>query len=83
MSDEQFNELAGRIEGVGRALMGMVAELERAGIIDGPRYCDGLEAQAEALHFSRPHLAATQRTLREMAEELDRARRHRAEGGPA
>jgi hypothetical protein len=77
MSAEEFNELAGRIEGLAIAVGFLVAELEDNGVIDGPRYCVSMQRMAGKLSFDRPHLVATQRTLRELASSIDQARNQR------
>ncbi|HYE35492.1 hypothetical protein [Methylocaldum sp.] len=77
MSAEEFNELAGRIEGLSIAVMFLAAELEHEAVINGPRYCEVMRGMASKLSFDGGHLAATQRTLREMAKRMDEARSQR------
>lgn len=72
--DSDFNELAGRVEGVSRAFMLLVAMMEEKDMVNGRSYCASLRRTENALCFPAPSLAATKRTLREMAEELDSAR---------
>ena len=74
MGDSDFNELAGRIEGLGLAVMYLAATLEMNGTINGRRYCASLRRAEKGLCFPQPHLSATKRTLREMAKALDAAR---------
>lgn len=77
MGDDEFNELAGRIEGIGRAFMLMFAMLEDEGMINGRRYCAALRRTGKGLYFSLPHLEATKRTINETAKALEDARKHR------
>jgi len=77
MSAEEFNELAGRIEGLANAVMFLAADLEERGIIDGHRYSESLREMADVLCFEGAHLEAARRTLREMAKDMDGARNRR------
>lgn len=77
MNDAKFDELAGRIEGIGRAFMLLVAMLEDEDMVNGRRYCAALRRSEKGLRFPQPHLAATKRTLRETAKALDDARKVR------
>lgn len=77
MSEPDFNELAGRIEGVAKAVMCLTAALEDAQIIDGLRFANGLRNVIRPDSQSPPHLAVAQATLREMASALDVARSSR------
>lgn len=63
---QDFEELAGRIEGVARALMHTVVALEQSGLMNGPALTARLRGPA-------PEGAAA-RTLRELAQALDDAR---------
>ena len=49
MQSRDFNELAGRIEGLGRAVMHLVAEMERIGALDGPAFADQLRGAVVVL----------------------------------
>lgn len=77
MDDEAFDTLAGRIDGIGQALLRLTAELEMQGIIDGPRV-SGAWAQVAA---RRPEASAVHRsahgTLRQLSQMLDEARNAR------
>lgn len=75
MSDAEFTELAGRIEGVGRAFLVLVAMLEERAIVNGPRYCASLRQMEKELRFDSPHLASVKRSLLETAKALDEARK--------
>lgn len=84
MDDSDFNELAGRIEGIGQSLILLVAMMEDKDMINGRRYCAALRRTGKGLRFPAPHLAATKQTLNGLAKELDEARKHRQKlAGPA
>lgn len=74
-------ELAGRIEGVSRAVLLLTAMLDEARIIDGPRYAEALRRSGSALDFPQPHRNAARRTLQELARTLEAMRRFRQESG--
>jgi len=67
-----FEELAGRLEGVSRAVLHIAAALEIKGLIDGPQLS---EAWRSALPLPGFEVAA--RTLQELALALDGARSQR------
>ena len=77
MAEEEFNELAGRIEAIGTLVAHLVADLERRDLIDGPRFTNDMRQVARDLRFPQPHLDATRRTLLELAGALDNARLNR------
>lgn len=81
MEQDDFDELAGRIEGVSTVLLHLIADLEMREIMDGPRFTQGMRRAAEQLQFPQPHLEPTKRTLLEMASALDAARKNRQEAG--
>ena len=75
--NEHTSTLDGKIDGLAQALLRVVAELEMARLIDGPRV-------SAAWRNARPqHLAvdgvrqASRSVLLELAEQLDDARTHR------
>jgi len=74
MSNEQFNELAGRIQGLSDFIMHLTAELEIKELIDGPRLNQAVREFAENRCFEGEHLQAAQRTLSQMAHFLNDAR---------
>lgn len=74
MTDEQMNELAGRIEGMGRALMLLVARLEDDGIIDGPAYTESLRTTFVLRPDARPLLWSAKNAVERAADALDEAR---------
>lgn len=75
MNEDDFDELAGRIEGIGRALLIVVSALEMLGIIDGPQTADAWRHELPAIHT--PQLQTAHKTLHELAQALDDARSYR------
>ena len=85
MSDEQFMELSGRIDGVARVLMCLVAELEMQGTIDGPGFAGRLRRESTErglLLRVRPALASSVEVIWQIADTLDDARRNRSAARP-
>lgn len=70
-------ELAGRCEAVARFALLLAAKLEDAGFIDGPGLSRQLRQTAGALTFPGEHREPAQRTLYDLAGQLDQARRAR------
>jgi len=74
MDKTEFDELAGRIDGIGQALLRLCAELEMQGVIDGSR----LSAAWMHVADRRPNATAVHRkahnTLHQLAQMLDEAR---------
>lgn len=75
MQAREFDELAGRIEGIGQALLLLTADLEMRGLIDGPRL--SLAWRSARRSNVRPVLETARHTLVEMAQALDYARMNR------
>lgn len=75
MTQQDFSELAGRIEGVARALLITIAKLEDAGHINGPALSASFR---RSLAHSPRNLETAARTLGEMALALDEARERRS-----
>ena len=72
MQDRDFADLAGRVEGIGRAVLHLTTLLERAEIIEGPTV-------SHAWRTSLPErpgtaLETARQTLIDLARELDRSR---------
>ncbi|MEG0051663.1 MAG: hypothetical protein RR715_00225 [Comamonas sp.] len=79
MKTNDFDELAGRIDGVAQALLRIVAELEMARLMDGPRLSAvWRQARPEQLAIDQ-QLQASRHVLHQMADSLDAARQHRSE----
>lgn len=75
MDTRDFDELAGRIEGVGNALLLLCGQLEMAGVIDGPRLSQAWRAARRPDVL--PALETARVTLQELAQALDDARSRR------
>lgn len=74
MDKEEFDELAGRIDGIGQALLRLTSELEIQAVIDGSRVSAAWTQVAD----QRPEPTAVHRSannmLRELSQLLDAAR---------
>jgi len=83
MNTQDFDELAGRIDGIGHALLRLTAELEMQGLIDGPRVSQAWrDARPEHLAVDQV-LQASRHVLHQLADQLDGARSVRqARGRP-
>ena len=79
MNNVQFNELSGRIDGVARVLMAVIADLEMQERLDGNRFCQRLRRYADGRSQYQEHLKCVQ-VIRQIADELDAARLNRSEG---
>ena len=83
METTDFNELAGRIDGMAHALLRLTAELEMRGLIDAPRVSQAWrEARPEHLAIDQM-LQASRHVLHQMADQLDGARSVRQSRGHA
>jgi len=74
MIEREWNELAGRIEACARMTLALAAQLEDAGIIDGPDFSEQLRHSIQPGAASPAHLKNAQRVLGEAADSLDAAR---------
>lgn len=79
MDSEDFDELAGRINGMGQALLRVVAELEFEGFIDGPRVSASWRRAADVYSSEQPAHHSTQKVLLQLAQLLDESRAARQE----
>lgn len=77
MDVDQMNELAGRIEAVGRSVMHLVARLEDAGVIDGVGYAEGLRCSVVIKPDSSVLMRSAKAALERSADALDEARQWR------
>lgn len=75
MHTREFTELAGRVEGVARALMITIASLEQQRAVDGPALSAALR---RSLAAQPAGLETAAQTLAEIAQALDDARAHRS-----
>lgn len=76
MGDDQYQVLAGKIEGVARAFMLFITDQEERGHLDGVGYCRDLRQYAAA-RDRYPELQASAETMRKIAVELEQARSRR------
>jgi len=74
MTANELNEVAGRIEGLGRALMHLVARLEDDGLIDGAAYAEGLRHTFVLKEDASILMQSAQRAIHRAADSLDEAR---------
>lgn len=74
MATEDFDELAGRINGIGQALLRLTAELEMQGVIDGPRVSATWRRGAESCSGDHPANHSTRVVLLQLAQLLDESR---------
>lgn len=72
-----LNDLAGRIEAVGRVVLHLVATLEDAGTINGPKLADGLRHSVVPKDEGDDLLISAQRTLERVSNSLDESREWR------
>jgi len=78
MSAEEFNELAGRIDGLAKVVMALIADMENREAINGPRFCHRLRVHADELENPPgERLETSKRTIRQIADYLDEARANR------
>ena len=74
MATEDFDELAGRINGIGQALLRLTAELEMQGVIDGPRVSAAWTRAAKPHNGDTAVHRSSHTTLLQLAQLLDEAR---------
>lgn len=77
MKADDFDVLAGRIEGLARLVMHLAARLEDDGHIDGPALAEGLRHSIALRPGAGNMMKIAQRTLNNAADTLDDARRWR------
>ena len=75
---DHMNDLAGRVEGLGRVILHLIAQLEDGGVIDGPRLADELRDSIVVNERSDVLMCSARRTVNNAANALDEARRWRA-----
>lgn len=78
MNDNEFNELAGRVDGVALVLGALIADLEIREQLDGARFCRGLRRMADGMPVAR---RVSARTVRELTDSIEQARRNRRAAG--
>lgn len=77
MTDERFDELASRVDAVGRVLMHLIADLEQRELLDGDRFSGRIHRYAEARQTQQT-LESSGRVMKAIADEIDDARRNRS-----
>lgn len=83
MNNDDFNELAGRIQGLTDFILRLTATLEMDGLIDGPLLTGRLRQLADGRQFPHGHLEASKLALHQLADQLDAARTVRQGDGQA
>ncbi len=78
MDSRDFDELAARVDAMGHALLRVVAELEVAQLIDGPRVSQAWRQVVAQQLPEDGREGAMQALLQRMADLLDEARQCRA-----
>lgn len=73
MDERDFDELAGRIEGIGRAVIALAWVMEKETDMDGASLTRRWREAAPG-NTGRPDQQAASRTLHELAEHLDQMR---------
>jgi hypothetical protein len=76
MTDSQFDDLAGRIDGVARVLMTLICQLEDSNTLDGDRHDRLLRSTAEGRSTTGREKSAT--VIRQVADQLASARMNRS-----
>jgi len=76
MNNEQFEELTGRIQGIADFMLGLTAQLEIDGTIDGAGFTERLRERAGTLNITdrRQCTDAARRILEDMAHHLEKMR---------
>ena len=77
MNKQDFDELAGRIDGMGQTLLRLTAELEMQGVIDGSRVSAAWVQVADQRSETTEVHRSAHRALRQLAQMLDEARSSR------
>ena len=81
MDNQEFDELAGRIEGVAQAVLQLAAMLEMQGVIDGPLLSNRLRDAIPHRNADTELRQAARRTLQDLVLALDDARSARQARG--
>lgn len=78
MDEAQFDKLTGRIDGIGQALLRVVAELEMRELIDGPHIAAQWRAARQEHLAQDVQLQESRKVLHQLADLVDDARQARA-----
>ncbi|KAF2406679.1 hypothetical protein SAMN04490179_4516 [Pseudomonas antarctica] len=70
MTTQEFDELAGRIEGIARSVMILAGTLQRNGLLDEQKLQADLRIAGERLRLEVPNRATVVQTLEEVADQL-------------
>ncbi len=81
MNEKLFDELAGRIDGLGQALLRLTAALEMQGVIDGPLVSERWREAARGCPDDSTMHRSARKTLLQLAELLEDARSSRQSSG--
>jgi hypothetical protein len=77
MDEKLFDELAGRIDGVGQALLRLTAALEMQGVIDGPLVSEGWRGAVRRHTAGSVRHHSAYKLLQALADSLEAARNSR------
>lgn len=77
MDAKDFDELAGRIDAIGQAVLRLAAELEMQGVIDGTRVSAAWQHVADGRIEDTTMHRSSDSMLRQLAQLLDDARNSR------
>lgn len=81
MDEKLFDELAGRIDGIGQALLRLTAALEMQGVIDGPLVSERWREAAQVHPDDSTVHRSANKTLLQLAALLEAARSSRQSPG--
>jgi len=74
MTDQEFNEIAGRLEAISRLATAVVAELEDRGVIDGVQFSNAIRSGLRPNETSPPHFVEALKAMQCLADSIDDAR---------
>lgn len=77
MTANELNELAGRIEGLGRVVLHLVARLEDMEVINGQEFTDCLRRSIVPRNETDVLMLCAARTLEKVTDAIDEARHWR------
>lgn len=77
MTTNELNELAGRIEAMGRVVLHLVAQLEDIGLLDGPAFTNGLRHSIVPPGEGDVLMNSALKTLVRVSTAIDEARHWR------
>lgn len=77
MTDQEFNEIAGRIEAIALLATSVVAELEDSGVLDGAMFTDSIRRCAHQHRGTQTYQPETLKMLLRLSDSIDSARTNR------